>query len=428
MPIWLKKLFPYPLVRRIILLALLVLPVACQAANLDFQTKTLPNGLKVIYKVQPQADTVCARIVFPVGLIHEPGQARGISHLLEHLVFRGSEKTTPSELYQLIDDQGGYRNGFVYPDRTEFYMEVLPANFLAALSIYCNFIFEPALTEPNIRLEKKIITVEYALRSISSNVFYLYMNELTQNQFDNSLNGIGREDLIKYHRQFYRTEGMTVIVNGAFKPDEVFKLLADLPRSSEPALPPSEWLYHDPISNIVLEDYLMGENYRVLFGFHLKNMTPRELTVAKVLPYILQYESHQYDHVTDRPLDYGISLFSLSGHYFLVFFYHDPSNPYSLAVDEWHQKNLARYFKYLQAKDFEPFLAKFTKYQSNLMETLNYDPVSLNEYLTNAEFDPAGLTASDLSAIRRLSSNNFKNFVQKYLSGKNYQKIIVKGL
>jgi hypothetical protein len=410
------------------MLVLLMFPVACQAAIVDFQTKTLPNGLKIIYKVQPREDTVCARIVIPAGLIHEPGQARGISHLLEHLIFRGSAKTAPSELYKLIDDQGGYHNGFVFPDRTEFYMEVLPANFLPALSIYCDFILQPGLAEPSIRLEKKIVTVETALRSVPGNIFYLYMNELTQHQFDDSLNGIGKDELSKYHRQFYRTDGMTVILTGAFKPEEAFKLLGSLPRNSDPVLPPSEWLFHDPVSNIVLEDYLMSEKYRVLFGFDLKNLTPHELTVAKVLPYILKYESHQYDHVNDRPLDYGISLFSLSGHYFLVFVYRDPSDPYSLAIDEWHQKNLSRYFKYLQAKDFEPFLAKFTKYQSKLLETLEYDPVALNEYITNTQFDPAGLTASDLAAIRRLSSKHFKDFVQKYLTGKYYQKIIVKAM
>lgn len=428
MPIWVKNLITGTLVRRFILLALLIFPLACQAATVDFQTKTLPNGLKIIYKVQPREDTVCARIVIPAGLIHESGQARGISHLLEHVIFRGSAKTAPSELYKLIDDQGGYRNGFVYPDRTEYYMEVLPANFLAALSIYCNFIFQPGLTEPNIRLEKKIITVEEALRSVPSNVFYLYMNELTQHQFDDSMSGISKDDLSKYHRQFYRTDTMTVILTGAFKPEEVFKLLGSLPQSSEPALPPGEWLFHNPISNIVLEDYLMGEKYRVLFGFDLKNPTPHELMVAKVLPYILEYESHQYDHVNDRPLDYGISLFSLSGHNFLVFVYRDPNNPYSLAIDEWHQKNLARYFKYIQAKDFEPFLTKFSKSQSKLLETLEYDPSLLNEYITNSQFDPAQLTASDLTVIRRLSSKHFKDFVQKYLVNKYYQKIIVKGL
>jgi hypothetical protein len=412
---------------RFMLPALLILPVAtCQAAAVDFQTKTLPNGVQIIYKVQPRMDTVCARIVFPAGLLHEHEQARGISHLLEHLIYRGSAKTAPSELYKLIDDQGGYRNGFVYPDRTEFYMEVLPANFLAALAIYSNFILQPALTEPDIRLEKKIIAVENALRAVPGNVFYLYMNELTQHQFDVSLTNIGKDDLSKYHRQFYRTDGMTVILTGAFKPEEVFKFLGSLPPSSEPALPPAEWLFHDPISNIVLEDYLTGEKYRVLFGFDLKNPSPRELIVAKVLPYILKYESHQYDHVNDRPLDYGISLFGLSGHYFLVFLYRDPANPYSLDIDEWHQKNLARYFKYLQAKDFEPFLAKFTKFQTKFLETLEFDPGALNEYLTRARFDPAEITAADLGVIRRLSSKDFKNFVQKHLAGKYYQKIIVK--
>ena len=416
---------------RICLLLLLMVPFIVQgisqAADVDFQTKTLSNGLRIVYKVQPREDNVCVRFVIPAGLLHEPGRARGISHLLEHVIFRGSAKTPSSKLTQLVDDQGGYHNGFVFPDRTEFYMETSPANFPAAISIYNEFLFQPEFSETAIRLEKKIITVEKALRSVPANLFYLYMNEMTELQFDDSLNGISKQDLVDYHRQFYRTDGMTVIITGAFKPDEVFKLLGSLPRSADPALPPGEWLFHDPIGNIVLEDYLVGEKYRVLFGFDLENLTSRELTVAKVLPYILQYESRQYDYINNRPLDYGISLFSLSGHFFLVFVYRDTQNLYSLAIDEWHQKNLARYFKYLQANDFGPFLAKFSKHRAKLMETLEYNPGSLNEYITQTQFDPAGITASDLAAIRRLSSSHFKDFVQKHLVSKYFQKIVVKG-
>lgn len=415
---------------RFLFMVLLILTVVFHgvghAASIDFQTKKLPNGIRILYKVQPQEDTVCVRFVFPVGMLHEPGRIRGISHLLEHLVFRGSTKTAPSEFTQLVDDQGGYHNGFVFPDRTEFYMEVLPANFPAALSMFSEFIFQPGLTETNIRLEKKIITVENALRAVPGNLFFLYMNELTGLQVDYSMNNIRKQDLSDHHRRFYRTDALTVIVTGSFKPDDVFKLLGGLPHSVEPALPPGEWLFHDPISNVVLEDYLMGEKYRVLFGFALKDLTARELTVAKILPYILQYESRQYDYINNRPLDYGISLFSMADHFFLVFVYRDPQNLYSLAIDEWHQKNLARYFKYLQAKNFDPFLEKFSKHQAKLMETLEYDPGALNETITRIQFDPAGITASDLADIRRLSSKNFKEFVQKHLAGKYFQKIIVK--
>jgi predicted Zn-dependent peptidase len=413
---------------KFILPALLFLPIISQAADPDFQTKALSNGIKVIYQVQSHVNTTCIRIVIPTGLIYEPRQLRGISHLLEHLIFRGSDQTPPPDLYKLVDEQGGYRNGFVYLDRTEFYMEVLPANLISALSIYLNYILHPGLAEQHITLEKKIVSVEKALRNIPGNTFFLYLNELTQHQFDDSVNNITKNDLQEYHQQSYRPDLMTVIITGSFKPDEVFKLLQSFPRDTTPALPLADWLYQDPVSNIVLEDYLMGEKYQVLFGFELKNLSPHDLMVAKVLPYILEYESHQYDHVNNRPLDYRISLFNLAGHYFLVFIYRDPDNPYSLAIGEWHQKNLERYFKYLQAKKFEKFLARFSKSQQKSLESLKFDPVMLNEYISLIQFDPAEISARDLDAIQRLSTKDFKEFVQKYLVTKYYQKIVVKAL
>jgi Zn-dependent M16 (insulinase) family peptidase len=413
---------------KFILPALLFIPVISQAAVPDFQTKTLSNGIKVIYHVQSHVNTTCIRIVLPTGLIYEPRRLRGISHLLEHLIFRGSDKIPPQELYKLVDEQGGYHNGFVSLDRTEFYMEVLPANLISALSIYLNFILQPGFTEQHITLEKKIVSVEQALHNFSANAFFLYLNELTQHQFDDSVNNISKNDLDKYHRQFYRPELMTVIVTGSFKPDEVFKLLQSFPGDTTPALPPAGWLYQDPAGNIVLEDYLMGEKYQVLFGFELKNLSEHDLMVAKVLPYILKYESHQYDHVNNRPVDYRISLFNLAGHYFLVFIYRDPNNPYSFEIGEWHQKNLERYFKYLQANNFEKFLARFSKSQEKELETLNFDPVKLNEYISLIQFDPAEITLKDLHTIQHLSTKDFREFVKKYLAAKYYQKIVVKAL
>ncbi|HEX3044865.1 MAG TPA: insulinase family protein, partial [Bacillota bacterium] len=61
------------------------------ATNLDYQIKELPNGIKLVYKVLPGAKTTSARIIFPVGFLNEPPQFSNISHLLEHMVFRGSE-------------------------------------------------------------------------------------------------------------------------------------------------------------------------------------------------------------------------------------------------------------------------------------------------------------------------------------------------
>lgn len=424
MRIWSKPLLV--MIRQLILPVLLVFPVVSQAAAPDFQTKILPNGLKIIYQVQTQANTVCARMIVPAGLIYEPPQSRGISQLLEHLILRGSSETAAAKLSKLIDGRWESCNGAVYPNRTEFNLEVLPANLMPALSIYLNFIFHPVLAEPDLPLEKKMVTLEKTFQTDPGNTFFRYLNELTVAQFDDSLKRISRDDLSKYHRQFYRTDLMTVILTGAFKPEEIFKLLETVPRSSEQTLPSADWLFHEPFRNIVLDDYLKGDQYQVMFGFELKDPAPRELAVAKVLPYLLEYETHQYDPVNDRPLDYQISLFNLAGHYFLVFSYCDARDSYSLAADEWHQKNLARYLKYLQAKNYGQFLAKLAKSQLKIRELLTDDPVSLNEYLTLLEFDPAGLTMNDLGPVRSLSSQHFKDFVQKYLIGKDYQKIVVK--
>lgn len=409
-------------------LLLVVFPALSRAAVPEYQSTVLPNKLRVVYKVIPGAPDVMARFVIPVGILNEPEQNYGIAHLLEHLVFRGNSKNPPAEFHKLVDEDGGVYNGITDLERTEFYMRVLPDNLLPALSLYLDYILHPALAEPDITLEKKIISVEKALRTTPGDTFFLYLNELTRHRLDTATQSITRKDLIAFQQQFYRLDRITLILTGNFKPETVFQMLKQYQTPLSEGWESPGWLFHDTLNNIVLEDELPGEKYRILFSFELKDLSPRNLVVAKVLPYILEYESRQYDHLNDKPLDYQIELLNLAGRYFLVFNYRDTRDPYSLEIGTWHQKNLERYCRYLAAKKLDNFLAWFAKTQSRYLESLSEDAQGLNEYYDAQLFDPTAITAKDLETIRYINSGDIRKFVDKYLAGKASQKIVIKAL
>lgn len=407
---------------------LVIFPALSRAAVPDYQSTVLPNKLHVVYKVIPGAPDVMARFVVPVGILNEPEQNRGIAHLLEHMIYRGNSKNPPAEFHKLVDWDGGIYNGTTDLERTEYYMDVLPANLIPALSLYLDYILHPDLTEPDIVLEKKIISVEKALRTNPGDTFFLYLNELTQHRMDAATQSITRKDLVAFQQQFYRLDRMTLILTGNFKPDDVFKMLNQYQSPSTEGGETPGWLFHDTLNNIVLEDELPGEQYRILFSFELKDLSSRNLVVAKVLPYILEYESRQYDHLNDKPLDYQIELLSLAGHYYLVFNYRDTQDQYSLEIETWHRKNLERYCKYLASKKLDGFLSWFAKTESRFLDSLVDDAWGLNEYYDGKLFDPTVITTRDLDTIRRISSGDIRKFVDKYLAGQYSQKIVVKAL
>jgi predicted Zn-dependent peptidase len=407
---------------------LMIIPPLTEAANLDFQSKKLPSGLRVIYKYIP-SKTVTARMVIPAGMLNEPRGLRGISHLLEHLIYRGAENSAASNFAALLNEIGGTFNGTTSLESTEYYLNVPSEYFSKTLSYFLEMICHPELAEEHIALEKKIINVENVLRDDPGNTFFLYINELTEHQLDDAIMSITREDLFHYHQQYYNPNNMTLIVTGNFKSDELIKLTQSIQgRSEENTFTPAQRLIRDLPNNVIIEDYLNGETYKILFGFELNGLSGKSLTVAKALPMIFNYESYQFDYLTNRPLDYNISLFNLTDRFYLVFTYRDNQNQYSLEINAWHQKNLQRFCKYLQTKNFDKFLDWLSLMLSKEYHMVNSDPASLNDYYKYILFEPSSLTIEDATDIRRLNSKDIQNFVKKYLEGKSYQKVVVKAL
>jgi predicted Zn-dependent peptidase len=308
-------------------------------------------------------------------------------------------------------------------------LEVLPKDLIPALNAFNELIMHPEFAAPSIILEKKIISLERAMRTVPGNTFFLYLNELTEEQLEGMVDNINREDLLKYHQQFYRSDNITVMVAGSFNPTEIIRLFTNNPApGAKLAMNAESLLLQETYNDVTLNDYLQGEKYQLLYGFDLKELSKKELLVAKVLPFIFSFEARQYDHLSGRPLDYQLFLFNLSKNYYLIFQYRDCLAKYSPEMEAWHQKNLVRYFKYLEANNFNKFFTLLAESYDKFFEILGYNATALNEYYDKSLYDPVTISSSDVSGIRSLTTSDVKAFVRKYLQGKNYHKIVINAL
>lgn len=129
--------------------------------DIQYKRKKLANGLTVLLAPMPKSPTVTAIIIFKVGSRYEPENHLGISHFLEHMVFKGNKVyKTPHEVAAVVDALGGSYNAFTTKEFTGFHIKV-GAEFLdTALKWLGALITEPLIKSKDAEMERNVILEE----------------------------------------------------------------------------------------------------------------------------------------------------------------------------------------------------------------------------------------------------------------------------
>lgn len=104
--------------------ALLALPLMPQAAEPPVHEFMLENGLKLLVQEDHRAPAVVSQVWYKVGASYEHGGITGISHMLEHMMFKGTEKHPPGEFSRIIAANGGRENAFTGQDYTAYFQSL----------------------------------------------------------------------------------------------------------------------------------------------------------------------------------------------------------------------------------------------------------------------------------------------------------------
>lgn len=132
------------------------------APCVQFRSARLPNGLEIQAEVDPQAHTAALGFFVRTGARDEPGELMGVSHFLEHMMFKGSETRNAEQVNRDFDDLGANHNAFTTGELTAYYAHVLPERTNAALGILAD-ILQPALRAKDFDEEKGVIIEEIAM-------------------------------------------------------------------------------------------------------------------------------------------------------------------------------------------------------------------------------------------------------------------------
>lgn len=140
--------------------------VSAEEAEAEIVTETQYNrtvsddGLKIISEQMPWVRSISIGIWVATGSIFEEEDHAGISHMLEHMVFKGTARRTGLQIVQAIEGVGGHINAFTSKELTCFYAQVLDEHLELALDILCDLLMSPTLSAEDLEREKLVIAEE----------------------------------------------------------------------------------------------------------------------------------------------------------------------------------------------------------------------------------------------------------------------------
>ncbi|MBR7552938.1 M16 family metallopeptidase [Allobacillus sp. GCM10007491] len=184
----------------------------------------LANGARIITETLPESRSVSIGIWILAGSRNEAFEKQGISHLIEHMMFKGTEKRTAKQIAEAFDSIGGDVNAFTSKEYTCIFATVLDEHAGYAWEVLADMFLHSAFAEEELEREKKVIAEEIdMIEDTPDDVIHDYLHESTfkNHPLEQSILGtkdsvlhISREDLLAYREQYYTAERVVVSVAG----------------------------------------------------------------------------------------------------------------------------------------------------------------------------------------------------------------------
>lgn len=198
----------------------------------EIKEEVLKNGLKVIYVEDHSSPVATFQVWYKVGAIDEPEGKSGISHLLEHLMFRGSKNYPGNVFSKIVQSQGGIDNAFTTKDYTVYFQKHSPLKLQTSIDLESDRMANLLFNLEDFELEKKIVLEERRQR-YEDNPESLIMEEVIGIAFkqhpyrkpvigwSQDIQNITLNDIKNYYHEYYCPRNAFIIVAGDIKAMEV---------------------------------------------------------------------------------------------------------------------------------------------------------------------------------------------------------------
>jgi predicted Zn-dependent peptidase len=205
------------------------------------------NGVVVLSETLPAVRSVAVGMWVRTASVHESARTMGVSHLLEHLVFKGTERRSAREIALALESRGGALDAFTARDHTSYQARVLDEDLPRALDVLTDLVFHPSLRDVDFELERQVVLEEIGTVEDTPDdlVFDLHAATLWPDHAygypilgtRDTVSALQIDDLRALHARAYHPGQVVIAAAGCVSHDVLLKLLTQHGWFTRPAGP-----------------------------------------------------------------------------------------------------------------------------------------------------------------------------------------------
>lgn len=196
---------------------------------------TLPNGIRLVMEKIPSVRSISLGIWIAAGSKYEQEDNNGISHFIEHMLFKGTDKRSAREIAEAFDSIGGILNAFTSKEYTCYYARILDEHVSLAIDILADMFFHSRFERQEIEKEKNVILEELKMyEDTPEEVVHDLISQATYAQHSLGFTILGREEVLhtftadsfrEYMQRFYIPANIVISVAGNIDEKEIIQLV-----------------------------------------------------------------------------------------------------------------------------------------------------------------------------------------------------------
>ncbi len=234
--------------KKIIILIMLVFLSINSGFSLEegMSVSTLPSGQKVVIKEVKDNNIVKIDTWINTGSINEDDKTTGISHFLEHLFFKGTQKHPTGEMDKILDSKGAVVNAGTSKDFTHYYIEIPSKDFDLALSLHADMLQNPLIPRKELERERSVVIEEISKtkdspQNLMFDNMYKLLYEKSNHPYKRNVIGekevietVTREEIFDYLNRFYTPDAYTTVIVGDVNKEDALKKVAEAFNQKQP--------------------------------------------------------------------------------------------------------------------------------------------------------------------------------------------------
>ncbi|MCJ7686367.1 MAG: insulinase family protein, partial [Desulfobacteraceae bacterium] len=259
----------------------------------------LDNGFTIILKEDNSAPVAAIQVWVRTGSANETEEEAGITHFIEHMIFKGTPSKKTGEIARAIEVSGGHINAYTSLDRTVYYVEIASAQFATGVDVLLDVVQHSLFDTEELEREKEVVLEEYRRsldipeRQLSQAIMELSYNKHPYRRpiigYERTIRSFNREEILNYMDKWYTPANMVLVVVGDFDTEKALKTIKTLVRDFPQRTGKTPFRPEEPpqtaLRKIIKKDRVQQVYLNMVW--HIPSMTHKDMYPLDILETIL---------------------------------------------------------------------------------------------------------------------------------------------